>query len=186
MTPPPIQSWSNVVAAQMTSLSRVTQMTLRNSCVAFAILTCAGASAAAQSEFEPSPTIRPYAPRLVEIMSAAQLQHLKLWFAGKSKNWDLAAYELRQLTDSLAQAAVFYPGIPVSNVTTMKDPLLSIADAIDAGDSRRFAASMRALTDGCNACHTSLERSFIAIGLPTDQRPPANQIFTPIGKAQKK
>ncbi|WP_461328140.1 hypothetical protein [Bradyrhizobium barranii] len=107
-------------------------------------------------------------------MNAAQLQHLKLWFAGKSKNWELAAFELRQLTDSLAQAAVLYPGIPVSNVTTMKDPLLSIADAIDAGDGRRFTASMRALTDRCNACHTSLERSFIAIGLPrpTSRRPP--------------
>ncbi|MGY3238915.1 hypothetical protein ACVMAJ_005805 [Bradyrhizobium sp. USDA 4448] len=161
-------------------------MTLRNSCLALAILAGAGTSATAQSDFEPSPTVRQYTPRLVEVMNAAQLQHLKLWFAGKSKNWELAAYELRQLTDSLAQAAVFYPGIPVSNVTTMKDPLLSIAAAIDAGDGRRFTASMRALTDGCNACHTSLERSFIAIGLPSDQLPPANQIFAPMGKAQKK
>ena len=161
-------------------------MTLRNSCLVLAILASVGTSATAQSDFEPSPTVRQYAPRLVEVMNAAQLQHLKLWFAGKSKNWELAAYELRQLTDSLAQAAMFYPGIPVSNVTTMKDPLLSIADAIDAGDGRRFTASMRALTDGCNACHTSLERGFIAIGLPTDQQPPANQIFAPVGKAPKK
>jgi hypothetical protein len=161
-------------------------MTLRNSCFALAILASAGTSATARSDFEPSPTAKQYAPRLVEIMGSAQLQHLKLWFAGRSKNWELAAYELRQLTDSLAQAAIFYPGIPVSNVTTMKDPLLSIADAIDAGDGRRFVSSMRALTDGCNACHTSLERSFIAIGLPSDQQPPANQIFAPIGKGPKK
>ncbi|MEY9418251.1 hypothetical protein ABIF69_004693 [Bradyrhizobium japonicum] len=161
-------------------------MTLRNSCLALAILASVGTSATAQSDFEPSPTVRQYAPRLVEVMNAAQLQHLKLWFAGKSKNWELAAFELRQLTDSLAQAAVLYPGIPVSNVTMMKDPLLSIADAIDAGDGRRFTASMRALTDRCNACHTSLERSFIAIGLPTDQPPPANQIFAPAEKAPKK
>jgi hypothetical protein len=115
-------------------------------------------------------------------MNAAQLQHLKLWYAGKSKNWELANFELRQLTDSLAQAAIFYPGIPVSNVTTMKDPLLSVADAITAGDNKKFAASMRGLTDGCNACHTSMERGFIVIGIPTDQHPPANQIFTPSGK----
>ncbi|MCP3468034.1 hypothetical protein [Bradyrhizobium sp. CCGUVB23] len=154
--------------------------------MALAISALAGTAATAQSDFEPSPNIRQYAPRLVEIMSAAQLQHLKLWFAGKSKNWELAAYELRQLTNSLAQAAVFYPGIPVSNVTTMEEPLLSIADAIETRDGRKFAASMRGLTDGCNACHTSLERSFIAIGVPTDQQPPANQIFAPMGKAQKK
>ncbi|WP_439400067.1 hypothetical protein ACRQ5Q_41370 (plasmid) [Bradyrhizobium sp. PMVTL-01] len=119
-------------------------------------------------------------------MSAAQLQHLKLWFAGRAKNWDLAAYELRQLTDSLAEAAVFYPGIPVSNITTMKEPLLAIADAVQVGDERKFAASVRALTDGCNTCHTSLERSFIFIRVPTDQQPPANQVFAPIGGTQKK
>jgi hypothetical protein len=101
-------------------------------------------------------------------------------------NWDLAAYELRQLTNSLAEAAIFYPGIPVSNVTTMKDPLLSIADAIAAGDGRKFSVSMRVLTDGCNACHTSMGRSFIAIGVPAGREPPANQIFAPVGKSQNK
>ncbi|WP_312017887.1 hypothetical protein [Bradyrhizobium japonicum] len=162
------------------------QMALRNWYVVLAISAGAMTSAIAQSDFQPSPNAKQDAPRLIEIMNAAQVQHLKLWFAGKSKNWDLAAFELRQLTDSLAQAAIFYPGIPVSNVTTMKEPLLSVADAISAGDSRRFAGSMRALTDGCNACHTSMERGFIAIGVPTDQPPPANQIFAPIGRGAKK
>ncbi|WP_445217059.1 hypothetical protein ACKWRH_33855 [Bradyrhizobium sp. Pa8] len=159
-------------------------MTLRNLCAAFAISALAGTAATAQSDFQPSTTVRQYAPRLVELMSSAQLQHLKLWFAGKSKNWELAAYELRQLTDSLTQAAILYPGIPVSNVTTMEEPLLSIADAIETRDGRKFAASMRGLTDGCNACHTSLGRSFIAMAIPTDQEPPANQIFSPSRKAQ--
>jgi hypothetical protein len=157
-------------------------MKLRNWCAILAVSATAVTSVAtAQSDFPPSPNAR-VAPRLVETMNAAQLQHLKLWYAGKSKNWELANFELRQLTDSLAQAAIFYPGIPVSNVTTMKDPLLSVADAITAGDNKKFAASMRGLTDGCNACHTSMERGFIVIGIPTDQHPPANQIFTPSGK----
>src|SRR5450759_722489 len=54
-----------------------------------------------------------YVPRLGDIMSMAQLQHMKLWFAGKSLNWDLAAYELRQLKASLVEAASLYRGIPV-------------------------------------------------------------------------
>ncbi len=144
------------------------------------------ASAMAESQFQPSLNARQYAPRLVEIMNAAQLQHLKLWFAGKSRNWDLANFELRQLTDSLAQAAILYPDIPVSNVTTMKDPLLAIADAISAGDSHKFAVSMRGLTNGCNACHTSMERGFITIGIPSGDQPPANQIFAPLGQSPKK
>ena len=159
-------------------------MKFRNWCAALVIFAGAATSAVAQSDLAPSPTAKPYAPRLVEIMNAAQLQHLKLSFAGRAKNWDLAAYELRQLTDSLAEAAILYPGIPVSDVTTLLGPLLSASDAITAKDSRRFAASMRDLTNACNACHSSMNRSFVVMRLPTDQQPPANQIFAPQGKAE--
>jgi hypothetical protein len=161
-------------------------MNVRNWCAALGILACTGATAIAQSEFRPSPNIKQYTPRLVTIMSAAQNQHLKLWFAGKAKNWELAAYELRQLTDSLAEAAMLYPGIPVSNVTTMQEPLLSIADAVMAGNSRTFAASMHKLTDGCNACHGSMDRSYVVMTLPTEPPPPANQVFAPPGTDRKK
>ena len=112
-------------------------MNVRNWCAVLAISGCVGTTAVAQSEFRSSPNIKQYTPRLVAIMSAAQNQHLKLWFAGRAKNWELAAYELRQLTDSLAEAAVLYPGIPVSNVTTMEEPLLSIADAVTSRQGRR-------------------------------------------------
>jgi hypothetical protein len=157
-------------------------MKLRSWCAALVIFAASTPFAVAQSNLKPSSTAKQYKPRLVEIMNAAQLQHLKLWFAGKAKSWDLAAYELIQLTDSLAEAAVLYPGIPVSNVTTMMEPLLSISDAITAGDSRRFASSMRELTDGCNACHRSMGRSFVVMRLPTGEQPPANQMFSPPGK----
>jgi hypothetical protein len=33
-------------------------------------------------------------PKLGDIMVAAQWRHIKLWFAGKSNNWDLASYEV--------------------------------------------------------------------------------------------
>lgn len=161
-------------------------MKLRCWCAAIALFTGAVTSAMAESDFIPSPSAKQYAPRLVEIMSAAQRQHLKLWFAGRAKNWDLAAYELRQLRDSLAEAAALYPGIPISNVTTMMAPLHSISDAVAAKDSRRFAGSMRELTDGCNACHSSMERGFVVMRLPTDQSPPANQMFAPQEKTEAK
>ncbi|MBB4369961.1 hypothetical protein GGD63_002754 [Bradyrhizobium sp. cir1] len=142
-------------------------------------------SAIAQSDFQPSPNAGKYAPRLTEVMNTAQVQHLKLWYAGKAKNWDLAAYELRQLTNSLAEAAIFYPAIPVSNVTTMTDPLLSVADAIAAKDDRKFAVSMRVLTNGCNTCHTSMDRGFIVIGVPAGEHSPVNQIFAPPANSRK-
>lgn len=52
-----------------------------------------------------------HVPRLADIMSAVQLRHMKLWFAGGSSNWELADYELRQFRASLIEAASLYPGV---------------------------------------------------------------------------
>jgi hypothetical protein len=134
----------------------------------------------AQSKLDASPDEQ-YVPKLADIMNAAQTRHIKLWLAGKAANWDLAAFELQRLKASLVEAALLYSGIPVTNVTTLAAPLQSVADAIGAKDSQRFAKAYGELTGGCNACHQSMERSFIAIRVPTDQ-PFGDQIFAPPGR----
>jgi hypothetical protein len=87
-------------------------MTLRGWVMALA---CLGATAAAAQDLK-SPSAGEYVPRLGDIMSAAQTRHQKLWLAGRAQNWELGAFELRQLKASLVEAAVLYSGIPVSNV----------------------------------------------------------------------
>ncbi|MCP3466198.1 hypothetical protein [Bradyrhizobium sp. CCGUVB23] len=129
-----------------------------------------------------SPTAGDYVPRLGDIMGAAQTRHQKLWLAGKAQNWELAAYELRQLKASLVEAALLYSGIPVSNVTTLEAPLQSASDAISAKDGRKFAKAVGDLTEGCNSCHRSMNRSFVVMRVPTDQRPYGNQQFSPQGR----
>jgi len=119
-----------------------------------------------------------YVPRLGDIMNAAQIRHTKLWFAGKSANWELAAYEIRQLKASLIEAATLYEGIPVTNVTTMAGPVQGIADAIEAKDGKKFAKAYGELTNGCNACHQSIGRAFIVMRAP-DGSPFGDQQFAP-------
>jgi hypothetical protein len=41
----------------------------------------------------------PYVPGLGELMSANQMRHAKLWFAGEAGNWPLAAYDLDELKE---------------------------------------------------------------------------------------
>jgi cytochrome c556 len=122
-----------------------------------------------------------YIPRLGDIMNNIQLRHIKLSFAGKSQNWELAAYELAQLKAGLTEAAVMYEGIPMTGVTMMTAAIKSIEDAIAARDGGRFAKRFSELTAGCNACHQSMGRSFIVIRVPTEQ-PFSNQVFSPQGK----
>ena len=141
-----------------------------------------GAASAVAAQDLKSPSADQYVPRLGDIMGAAQTRHHKLWMAGKAQNWELAAYELRQLKANLVEAAVFYSGIPVGNVTTLEPSLQSMSDAIDAKDSRKFAKGLGELTEGCNACHRSLKRSFVVMKVPSDQKPFANQQFAPTAR----
>ena len=131
-----------------------------------------------QSNLNASPTNEQYVPRLGDIMNAVQTRHIKLWLAGKAQNWELATYELRQLKAGLLEAAVLYEGIPVSNVTTMTKPAQSISDAIEARDFKRFAKAVGELTDGCNSCHQTMQRGFVAIQTPTTS-PFRDQSFAP-------
>jgi hypothetical protein len=119
-----------------------------------------------------------YVPRLNDIMNLIQVEHAKLWPAGEARNWDLAAYELTQLRAGLADAAVFYSGLPVSNVTTLATPISAISDAIAAKDGKRFAGAVGELTTGCNSCHQSMQRSFVVIRVPAG-KPSGNQVFQP-------
>jgi hypothetical protein len=94
-----------------------------------------------------------YRPPLGDIMGKIQLRHIKLWFAGKAGNWELAAD--------------LYRGIPVELVTNTADPIRAIREAIEAKDSAAFAKGYGELTLACNACHQGIGRSFIVIQKPT-------------------
>ncbi len=154
-------------------------MKLRRSMLALLVTGTTAAAAMAQSGFG-TPSNEQYVPQLSDIMNSAQVRHHKLFFAGRARNWDLAAFESRQLRGNLKDAAVLYSGIPISNVTTLAQRLQSIDDAIEAKDSQHFTKAFSELTNGCNECHQSLGRPFIVMKQPSDQ-PFGNQQFAPRG-----
>lgn len=123
-------------------------------------------------------TSREYAPKLADIMSGVQFRHLKLSIAGQQQNWKLAAYELELLKSGLVDAITFYRNIPVSNIEMIDGPIEAIDGAIAARSSAAFAKAFRELTTGCNSCHQSIGRDFIAITVPTAS-PFSNQSFSP-------
>jgi hypothetical protein len=155
-------------------------MKLRGYIAALLIVCSLTPLAVAQSGMN-TPANGQYVPRLGDIMNAIQSRHMKLWFAGKARNWELAAYELRQIENGLMEAATLYPGIPASNVTTMATPTQSIADAIEAKDGGRFAKAVGDFTSGCNACHRSIGRGYIVMQVPTAS-PFSDQVFSAQGK----
>jgi hypothetical protein len=125
----------------------------------------------------------PYAPGLGEIMSLTQMRHLKLWFAGEAKNWDLADYELDELKEGFDDAIKYFPthdDIPIADLvgSTVVPALPNLKRAIDAHDGAKFAAAFDKLTAACNACHQAAKHAFIVIQRPATS-PYANQSFAP-------
>src|SRR6202790_4829398 len=87
-----------------------------------------------------------YAPGLGEFMTATQLRHAKLWFAGKSNNWALAAYEVDEIKEGLEDAAKYHAnndGVPVAElIKAIIDPRLEqLEKAIEGKSSTQFAAA---------------------------------------------
>ena len=121
---------------------------------------------------------QPEVPRLADIMAATQLRHLKLWFAGREKNWTLANYELGQIKISFLDALRIYPNVPAADMTIMTRPAAVIDKAIQTKDLAKFTAGFGELTAACNVCHHSQGMGFIAIKVPTSS-PFSNQSFTP-------
>jgi hypothetical protein len=123
-------------------------------------------------------TSREYVPKLADIMSGVQFRHLKLSIAGQQQNWKLAAYELGLLKSGLVDAIALYTNIPVANIEMVDGPVKAIDGATAARNSAAFGKAFQELTAGCNSCHQSIGRDFIAITVPTAS-PFSNQSFSP-------
>jgi hypothetical protein len=125
----------------------------------------------------------PYVPGLGEFMTATQMRHAKLWFAGSSGNWNLAAYELDELKEGLDDAVRFHPkhdNMPVGVMIrkNLAAPLADLGKAIEGKSAADFNRTFDGLTEACNTCHTGAGHEFIRIQRPT--APPAtNQTYTP-------
>ena len=130
------------------------------------------------------PAKQPYEPDLSEFMTATQLRHAKLWFAGKDNNWDLAAYEIDEITEGLEDAEKQFPthdGIPVADMIKANiDPVVEeLRNAVQVKSSTKFTVAFYKLTGACNACHAAANKPFIRVQRPTEP-PLTNQNFAPV------
>ena len=100
-------------------------------------------------------------------MTTIQLRHIKLWSAGKAKNWELLNYEAQKLEDDFIAAAGFYQNLPVDNVVLVDKPLRRLMEAAKNKDYSLYTKAFDELTAGCNSCHVAGQVGFIRIQRPT-------------------
>jgi mono/diheme cytochrome c family protein len=110
------------------------------------------------------PAARPDHVGLSELMTATQIRHIKLWFAGKLGNWKLAAYELDQIASDLDQAATRVPaGAAFEQVVRQ---IAALRSSMEARDVPGFSKAYGELTSACNSCHRAAGRGFISVQVP--------------------
>ncbi|MBR1086330.1 c-type cytochrome [Bradyrhizobium manausense] len=111
---------------------------------------------------------------LSDLMTRLQLQHAKLWFAGKLKNWSLADYEVQQI-DANLEAAGRLLADP-SRTGRIREQLGAVRQAVQSKDLAAFMASYGALTNECNDCHRSSGYASLVMQIPLTL-PVPNQLF---------
>ena len=126
-----------------------------------------------------------YVPGLGEFMSATQMRHSKLWFAGQAGNWALAAYELDEIKEGFADITRYHPThpgspIPIREVLPklMAPTLARLQVAISSQNLEKFDEAFDSLTASCNACHQAENVGFNVITRPSGN-PYTNQNFSP-------
>jgi hypothetical protein len=135
-------------------------------------LTCAGL-ALAQSAPAGGLEVVQFKPGFDDAMTMmVQPRHIKLYAAGDAGNWDLAAFQLRELRGAFRRIGQYLPkyrdkSLDESIANIMNPSLQATDDAIKARDTKAFATAYANLTDGCNACHNYMEHSFLVMKVPT-------------------
>ena len=111
---------------------------------------------------------------LSDLMTRLQLQHAKLWFAGKLGNWGLAGYEIQKIDGTLQGTSKLLPDR--TRTERSKEALEALRQATQLKDMSAFARAYSALTNSCNDCHRASGYASVTIQLPVIP-PVPNQLF---------
>ena len=122
-----------------------------------------------------------YVPGLEQFMNVILMEHNKLWFAAKARNWRLAEYQLGEIKEVMGDVQDLVPTFKNLPLADMLDGVITkeiaaLEKSIEAKDYKTFVSGYEKLTQACNACHQGTENEFIVIQRPT--RPAfTNQVY---------
>jgi hypothetical protein len=122
-----------------------------------------------------------YVPGLEQFMNVILMEHNKLWFAAKARNWRLAEYQLGEIKEVMGDVQDLVPTFKNLPLADMLDAVITkeigaLEKSIEAKDYKTFVSGYDKLTQACNACHRGMENEFIVVQRPT--RPAfTNQVY---------
>ncbi|MGB6351191.1 MAG: hypothetical protein WBG10_14310 [Pseudolabrys sp.] len=134
-------------------------------------------SPAKQAPKETKDAPKAYVPGLEQFMNLILIEHNKLWFAARARNWALAEYQLGEIKEIMGDVQDFVPTFKNLPLAEMLDAVITkeivvLEKTIEAKDHKAFIFGYDKLTAACNACHQGTGNGFVVI------KRPAQPVFT--------
>ena len=158
--------------SHIAALSVAGVLALSASVIAVAQIPVPAPQAPAAAPARPGLTVLDFKPGLDDLMTMlVQPRHIRLYYAGQAKNWQLAAFQVNELRGALTRIGRTIPTYRNINVDTavaaiFVDKLAAVSAAITAGDEAQFMTAYGEMTAACNDCHKGMEHPFLVIKVP--------------------
>ncbi|MDR2215359.1 MAG: hypothetical protein LBE59_05905 [Nevskiaceae bacterium] len=119
--------------------------------------------------------LRSIMPNQAHTMADVAYHFTNLWFAGKARNWPLAQFYFNEARNHILWTIRLSPVRKISTgdlrledmFKAVDIPLTTLKERIAAGDAAGFKKAYSDAVNGCNACHTAVEKPFFRIRIPT-------------------
>ena len=118
-----------------------------------------------------------YKPGFGEMMSSIQAHHSKLWFAGKNNNWQLAAFEVKELNEIIEDIEIYQKDrVETAKIKMVLPAINVLKKSIKKQDFKYFEKDFSQLTNDCNKCHQLTDFGYNKVKIPNSS-PFTNQEF---------
>lgn len=106
-------------------------------------------------------------PSTATVMVEYTHRFASVWYAAQAQNWDLAAFEAKEMGGVQAVAENTRPKRAEALQAFKKGTLEPLQAVIAKKDKAAFEAAYDKTIAACNACHAASEKKFIKIQRPT-------------------
>ena len=110
-------------------------------------------------------------PGMAEIMPLVGDRVWKCYHAGRARNRQLAAFQLKEAVNLLRKGCVLRPRYAAATEAFIAAELAAVRAAIAAGDWEAFEPAFGAMVDAANRYHVEFNKGFLRWRVP-DQPPP--------------
>lgn len=94
-------------------------------------------------------------------------RYKELYMAGSASNWEYAAYQLDEMTETFEKGFIRRPARKASAEHFINVSIPDVLQSINTQSYEMFENSFKALTIACNNCHAIEEVGFIKVEIPS-------------------